>query len=311
MSHSTKYSPHPWPNRHIDKDHPDEPKSVSVLLRRDRRGETGTCGVRRRRERLRAQPTAATARRELAARGRRRRYRAGHGVLPSVNYLITSVGWRNTYTHQNPGLASSQLDTEDSLVHVYTPADATRATAVLTVTLSGRDRVNFLNTDKHPGPAFPPDPFREELTDGAAVGPQLSHRGIPDIILASTGDVPARELTATVAALRRSHPEDRIRYVHVNDLAVLGSAAHRPYALSERAFARLFGNDTPVLMAVPTYVGTVSALLAARGEAHRFHVVGYQEPGHPVTPEGLPKHCGLSAATLCARAAQLLKESSS
>ncbi|MFJ9908943.1 hypothetical protein ACIRVK_39945 [Streptomyces sp. NPDC101152] len=102
---------------------------------------------------------------------RRLRYRAGHGGLPSVNYLITSLGWRNTYTHQNPSLASSLLDVEDSFVHVYTPADATRAAAVLSVMLTGRDRVNVLITDKHPGSAFPPDPFREELTDGAAVWP--------------------------------------------------------------------------------------------------------------------------------------------
>ncbi|MFC4468924.1 phosphoketolase [Streptomyces xiangluensis] len=242
---------------------------------------------------------------------RRLRYRAGHGGLSSVNYLITSLGWRNTYTHQNPGLISSLLDTEDSFVHVYTPADATRAAAVLSVMLAGRDRVNFLITDKHPGPAFPPDPFREELTDGAAVWPQLSHRGIPDIVLASAGDIPARELTASVAPLRRSHPEAKIRYVHINDLAVLGPAPHWPYALSERAFTRLFGNDTPVLMAVPTYASTVRALLAARGEAHRFHIVGYQDPGHPLTPEGLLEQCGLSATTLCAQAAYLLKESSS
>ncbi|WP_411150538.1 phosphoketolase [Streptomyces sp. A30] len=242
---------------------------------------------------------------------RRLRYRTGHGGLPSVNYLITSLGWRNTYTHQNPGLVSSMLDTEDSFVHVYTPADATRAAAVLSVMLASRDRVNFLITDKHPSPSFPPDPFREELTDGAAVWPQLSHRGIPDIVLASAGNVPARELTAAVAALRRSRPEAKIRYVHVNDLAVLGPAPHWPNALNESAFTRLFGNDTPVLMAVPTYASTVRALLAARGEAHRFQVVGYQEPGRPLPPEGLLEHCGLSATTLGAQAAHLLKESSS
>ncbi|MEU1516253.1 phosphoketolase [Streptomyces sp. NPDC005811] len=241
---------------------------------------------------------------------RRLRHLAGHSGLPSVNYLITSLAWRNTYTHQNPGLASSLLDTEDGSVHVYTPADATRAAAVLSVMLASRDRVNVLITDKHPGTAFPPDLFREELTDGAAVWPHLSHRGIPDIVLASAGDVPAREMSAAVATLRRSHPDTRIRYVHVNDLAVLGPAPRRPYALSESAFTRLFGDTTPVLMAVPTYTGTVRALLAARSEAHRFDVVGYQEPGRPLTAEDLLEQCGLSATTLCARAARLLTRSS-
>ncbi|GAA0347121.1 phosphoketolase [Streptomyces blastmyceticus] len=241
---------------------------------------------------------------------RRLRHLTGQGGLPSVNYLITSLGWRNTYTHQNPGLVSSMLETEDGFVHVYTPADTTRAAAVLAVMLASHDRVNFLITDKHPGPSFPPDPFRDELTDGAAVWPHLSHRGQPHLILASAGDIPARELSAAVTLLRRSHPEIKIRYLHVNDLAVLGPTPHWPYALPERTFTRLFGTDTPVLMAAPTHPGTVRALLAARGETSRFHVVGYREPSRPTTPEGLLEHCGLSAAALSAQAALMIKERS-
>ncbi|CCK32076.1 putative phosphoketolase [Streptomyces davaonensis JCM 4913] len=241
---------------------------------------------------------------------RRLRYLTGQGGLPSVNYLITSLGWRNTYTHQNPGLVSSMLETEDGFVHVYTPADAMRAAAVLAAMLAGRDRVNFLITDKHPGPAFPPDPFRDELTDGAAIWPHLSHHGRPHLVLASAGDIPARELTAAATLLRRSHPEIKIRYLHVNDLAVLGPAPHWPYALDERTFTRLFGTDTPVLMAVPTHPGSVRALLAARGETSQFHVVGYREPSRPTTPEGLLEHCGLSAAALCAQAVLMIKEHS-
>ncbi|MFV2179909.1 phosphoketolase, partial [Actinomadura sp. LOL_011] len=69
-----------------------------------------------------------------------------------------------------------------------------------------------------------------------------------------------------------------------------------------RAFTSLFNTRTPVLMAVPTHAGAVRALLAARGETSRFHVVGYREPGRPTTPEGLLEHCGLSAAALAAQA---------
>ncbi|RPK58974.1 Xylulose-5-phosphate phosphoketolase [Streptomyces sp. ADI95-17] len=74
---------------------------------------------------------------------------AGGGGLANINYLITSLGWRNTCTHQNPGLVSAMLETQNPTVHVYTPADATRAAAVLAVMLAGRDRANFLIADKH------------------------------------------------------------------------------------------------------------------------------------------------------------------
>lgn len=239
---------------------------------------------------------------------RRLRQLAGQSELTSVNYLITSLGWRNTYTHQNPGLVTSMLETEDRSVHVYTPADATRAAAVLAAMLAGRDRVNFLVTDKHPGPSFPPDPFREELTVGAAVWPHLTHHGRPNLILASAGDVPARELSTAAMRLRDTHPNAKIRYLHINDLTVLGPAPQWPDALSEPTFARLFGTDVPVLLAVPTYPGPVRTLLAARSGTNRFHVAGYREPSGPTTPEGLLEHCGLSAAALTAQATLMLRE---
>lgn len=239
---------------------------------------------------------------------RRLRYRSGSGGLPSVNYLITSLAWRNTYTHQNPGLASTMLELEDTFVHVYTPADAPRAAAVLAAMLAGRDRVNLLITDKHPGPAFPPGPFRDELTCGAAIWPNLTRRGRPQVILASAGDIPARQLTQAAHLLLTQHPGTKVRYVHINDLAVLGPAPYWPYALSDQAFTRLFGSRAPVLLAVPTYPAAVRALLAARGQAERFHVVGYRDPGRPTTPQGLLEHCGMATEQLAAHALSLTKD---
>jgi len=240
------------------------------------------------------------------------RYRTGAAGLPSINYLITSLGWGNSYTHQNPGLASAMLELEDGFVHVYTPADSARAAANLSAMLASRDRVNLLISDKRPGPVFAPDSFREERTTGAA---EWSHMGIgngrPDLVLASAGDIPARNLTRAVRYLRRTQPKAVIRYTHVNDLTVLGSPADRPYALSERHFGRLFGNECPVLLAVPTFRPAIRALLATRGEATRFHVIGYQDPGHPTTPYDLLAHCGMSAEALAATATRLIEGATS
>ncbi|MET8623774.1 phosphoketolase [Kitasatospora sp. NPDC004669] len=237
------------------------------------------------------------------------RYAAGHANLPSVNYLITSLGWRNTYTHQNPGLASAMLELEDPSVHIYTPADATRAAAVLAAMLASRDRVNFLITDKHDGVNFPPGPFRDELTRGAAIWPHLSFgRGTPDLVLASAGDIPARQLAEAARNLRRVRAATTIRYLHINDLTVLGPAGTWPGALTRQAFTDLFGTDRPVLLAVPTFPGAVRGLLAARGEADRFHVVGYRDPGRPSSNEALLEHADLSAPALSARATRLIEE---
>ncbi|MBT1189258.1 phosphoketolase, partial [Streptomyces sp. CJ_13] len=234
----------------------------------------------------------------------------GVGGLANINYLITSLGWRNTYTHQNPGLVSAMLETEHPTVHVYTPADATRAAAVLAVMLAGRDRANFLLADKHHTLTFPPNTFREELTRGAAIWPHQSTPGpgSPDIVLASAGDVAARELSAAADRLAAARPDARIRYVHVNDLTALGSPGTWPAALPNSDFARMFPPDAPVLLATITQAPAVRALLAGRGEAARVRVFGYRDPGRPLPSADLLEHCGMSAAALTAQALSMLKE---
>jgi len=239
---------------------------------------------------------------------RRLRYACGEGGLPSINYLLTSLGWNNTYTHQNPSLAGSLLDLEDGSIRIYTPADATRAAAVLATMLASSDRTNLLITDKHPGPTYYPAPFRDELTRGAAVWPRHSWgRGTPNLVLASAGDIPAREMTSAAETLHQRHPDATVRYVHINDLAVLGTR-HRPHALTARDFAHLFGQDCPVLLAAPIYPAPVLALLAQRPDPARFNVLGYQDPGRPRSPAELLEESGLSAPALSARATALLKD---
>ncbi|MGF0174552.1 phosphoketolase [Streptomyces sp. Marseille-Q5077] len=234
----------------------------------------------------------------------------GAGGLANINYLITSLGWRNTYTHQNPGLVSAMLETENPTVHVYTPADATRAATVLAVMLAGRDRANFLVADKHHTLTFPPDTLREELTHGAAIWPHLSTPGpaSPDIVLAAAGDVAARELSAAAGQLAAARPDARIRYVHINELTVLGTPGIWPAALPDGAFARLFPTGAPVLLATVTQAPAVRALLADRGEAARVRVVGYRDPGRPLPSADLLEHCGMSASALTDQALSMLKE---
>ncbi|MGH3273891.1 MAG: phosphoketolase [Streptosporangiaceae bacterium] len=238
----------------------------------------------------------------------RLRLAVGQAGMPSVNYLITSLGWRNTYTHQNPGLAGSMLELEHPGLHIYTPADPARAAAMLDAMLASRDQANLLIYDKHAEHEFPPDPAREEIARGAAIWPWCSQGyGRPDLVLASAGDIPARQLTQAALALQDSHPCAVIRYVHVGDLTVLGPPPDRLSGLHRDAFASLFGYDCPVLLAVPIRPAPVRALLAARGQAHRICVLGWIEPGRPASSETLLSLAGLTVPALTAAATRLLE----
>lgn len=232
---------------------------------------------------------------------------AGNRPAASMNYLLTSLGWTNTYTHQNPGLVSSLIETEDPTVRVYTPADPARVAVVLDAMLRSVDRLNLMVADKHTRDQHPTDTIDEELRHGAAVWRHLSDADRPALVLAAAGDVATRHLSAAPELLRAARPGAPLRFVQIGEITSLGDPTVRPHALSPDMFTGLFTDHAPVLLLVPGYPGAVRSLLWSRpGAARRFTVLGYREPGRPMSPEALLRFCGFDAQSLCRAAVRLL-----
>ncbi|MEU8954885.1 phosphoketolase [Streptomyces sp. NPDC048518] len=226
------------------------------------------------------------------------RRHAGLAPLPSLVYLLTSLGWHNTLTHQNPSLTSALLASGDSTLHVLTPADPARTAAALTFALGKLDRCTIIVTGKHTTVHHPLDTVDEELRHGIAIWPHLTHSdpGEPDLILASAGDLPAEALSTLARRLRTERPGQRLRYVHVHDLTAL--AENGPHALGPDAFARHFGTTAPIVLATNGHPADIHALLGRRHPGTRLTVLGYRDPGRPVSQEHLRQLCGLDDAGL-------------
>ncbi|WP_424892250.1 phosphoketolase [Streptomyces sp. XH2] len=236
------------------------------------------------------------------------RRHAGLPPLPSIVYLLTSLGWHNTYTHQNPALTSALLATGDPSVHVLTPADPARTAAALTFALRKLDRCTLVIAGKHPLTHHPQDTIEEEIRHGIAPWPHLTHPGTtePDLVLASAGDLPAHQLTALARRLRARRPELRLRYLHIHDLTALAEPGTHPLALTDEAFTRHFGTRAPILTATTGHAADLHALLGRRHPGTRLTVLGYRDPGRPCTSERLLHHCHLDATSLWDRATALI-----
>ncbi|MES9508083.1 hypothetical protein ABWJ92_16950 [Streptomyces sp. NPDC000609] len=228
------------------------------------------------------------------------RRHAGHSPLPSLVYLLTSLGWHNTFTHQNPSLTTALLANGDPTLHVLTPADPARTAAALTFALRKLDQCTLVVADKHTAVHHPLETLGEELRHGIATWPHLSHPGSgePDLILASAGDLPAAVLTALARRLRAERPGLRLRYVHVHDLTALAEDGTRPLALAQDSFAHHFGTRAPVILATSGHPADIHAILGRRHPGPRLTVLGYRDPGRPVSQAHLRKLCGLDDAAL-------------
>jgi len=63
---------------------------------------------------------------------------------PSLKYILTSLGWHNTYTHQNPDLLNTLLSKTNDLVDVYFPSDTNQALACFTEMLDKKSSIQVL-----------------------------------------------------------------------------------------------------------------------------------------------------------------------
>lgn len=67
---------------------------------------------------------------------------------PSLKYILTSLGWCNCYTHQNPDLLNTLLSKTDGLVDVYFPSDANQALACFAEMFMKRNSIQVLVVGK-------------------------------------------------------------------------------------------------------------------------------------------------------------------
>ena len=68
--------------------------------------------------------------------------------VPALKYILTSSGWHNLYTHQNPDLLNTLLSKTNDLVDVYFPSDPNQALACFVEMLSKKNSIQVLVTGK-------------------------------------------------------------------------------------------------------------------------------------------------------------------
>ena len=224
--------------------------------------------------------------------------------VPSMNYLLTSVGWRqdhNGYSHQVPGFINSMLNRKEDTARVYLPPDANTLVATMDKCLDSTRTINLVIATKHPLPQWlSMDEAKEHVEKGASEWKWASTdvSGEPDIVLASCGTIPTIELLATTALLREHVPDLRIRFVNVTNLFSLALPEAHPDGLSQEEFMELFTTEQPVLFNFHGYPSAVHQLIHRRPLQERFHVRGYIEEGTTTTPFDLLAMNGVDRYTL-------------
>jgi len=211
--------------------------------------------------------------------------------IPALNYLLTSVGWRqehNGYSHQNPSFISGVLEKHGKFCSVYFPADANQLLVIMEDCFKRKDSINVIVAGKQIMPQWLSlDEAREELKAGVGIWHWINPKASkdPDVVMAAAGDALVQESMAAISLLNKLIPELKIRFVNVSELTALGVGDEKhPLSLSHKDFCSYFTEDKPIIFNFHGYPEAIRKLIFGRDAMDRISVHGYEEEGTTTTP---------------------------
>jgi xylulose-5-phosphate/fructose-6-phosphate phosphoketolase len=212
---------------------------------------------------------------------------AWRGTIPSINYILTSSGWRqdhNGFSHQNPGFIDDLLRRQSNFSDVYFPADGNTTLVVLEKMLTSVRQISAIVAGKTVEPRWlTPDLARRQVESGLMIWDFASDEN-PDIIMAAAGDYPTKETMAAIDIIKTEWPNIKIRCVNVSSLTSMGFGTLNNTA-DQKFFDHIFTEDKPVIFNFHGYPQTVKSVLFNYAvDSTRFDVRGYKEIGSTTTP---------------------------
>ena len=211
-------------------------------------------------------------------------------AVASENILLSSTVWRqdhNGFSHQDPGFIDLVTNKSASVTRVYLPPDANTLLATADHCLRSTDYINVIVCDKQKHLQFTTiDEAIVHCAKGFGIWARASNDqdSMPDVVMASCGDVATQEALAATAILRQRVPRLKVRFVNVVDLFKLQPAKEHPHGSTDAEFDSVFGTDTPIIFNFHGYPWLIHKLAYRfRGHDH-LHVRGYKEKGNINTP---------------------------
>lgn len=210
------------------------------------------------------------------------------GDVPSLNYILTSSGWRqehNGFSHQNPGFIDDVLQRQGDFVDVYFPPDGNSTLAVLEKCLSSVNKINVIVAGKTQEPRWLTPELAKKNLEAGLMTWDFASDDEPQVVLTAAGDYLTIESLAAIDIIKTDYPATRLRFVNISTLSSCGlgpSAA----CLTNAGFNLIFTPDKPVVCNFHGYPQSLKSILYdyIQTSPQRFSVHGYIESGSTTTP---------------------------
>lgn len=209
------------------------------------------------------------------------------GDIPSLNYILTSSGWRqehNGFSHQNPGFIDGMLQRQGCFANVYFPADANTALVAMRQMLRSKKEINAIVVGKRPMPCWRSlEEAERDLVEGVNIW-NFASDDDPHMVFSAVGDYLTNETLAAMNLIKTEIPDMRLRFVNITSLSTLGMG-HSECRVLRHDINHYFTESKSVVVNFHGYPQTMKQVLFDYGcTATRFTIRGYEEQGSTTTP---------------------------
>ena len=206
--------------------------------------------------------------------------------IPSANFLLTSVGWRqdhNGFSHQNPSFLDNILLRQGEVGQALFPADDNSMMVALDYCITSFNHVNVITSGKTEEPRWRTlEEAQADLRAGVCRWDFASDDD-PDVVLAACGDYMAKEALYAIRLLKKDVPEAKLRFVYASALST-GAFGLGKKPVGQASFDQVFTKDKPIVFNFHGYPETIKAILFNYLKTNRASVHGFIEQGSTTTP---------------------------
>ena len=223
---------------------------------------------------------------------------------PSLNYLLTSTCWENTYSHQNPEFVNSLIIQQNPYANVYYPIDSNTLLVCLDRSLQSKQAINVITVSKGNMSQYTNiDTARGAIENGYILWNKPVRE--PDIYFVAIGDYCLSETKSAVEKFEEMYPH--ISYSFISILELMRFLRSKIQIQDDENNVFQF-KEKKVVVVFHGYPLVINAVLNQYLKECDYIVLGYQNKS--IASAGVHEKMEMnncSADCIVARAAELLE----
>jgi xylulose-5-phosphate/fructose-6-phosphate phosphoketolase len=194
-----------------------------------------------------------------------------HTAYPSVNIILTSLGWDNNPTHHNPSFVDNLIGRNVKEVKIYMPVTAETTTYFFNEMIESYNRLNIMVMSKRNFKRIP-SAFNSCTYNSWRVL-QSDSKGNPRISLIAIGDRMAEESLFAKDIINSSYPDFFVRVLVIEDLDLLEYSKNNDI----ENFKSVIADSSSCIWVYNGYPKTIKGLLWDLGITTNTKVLGYKD----------------------------------